>query len=71
MVEATEAIWGDKELPTDTAVWGSNNIASSTHTVEHQQVPRLFSLDLVSLVASSLVDAREIQKNLVEELLNY
>ena len=81
-----KSIWGEKELPRYTAIWGRNGNHSlqkkydETNAAEKDSASDLpgfssisgdFSLDLVALTAPSLVDAREIQSNLVEELLNY
>ncbi len=59
-----KSIWGEKELPRFTAIWsrGKQNSAGVSGT---------FSLDLLAVMAPSVVDAREIQNKLIQELLEY
>jgi hypothetical protein len=77
-----KSIWGEKELPRYTAIWSSpkenyNEDKSGEQDDSFAVLPGLssingpFSLELVAISAPSVVDAREIQINLVEELLNY
>lgn len=71
-----KSIWGDKQLPAYTAVWSTNMPCSGTRTntskTEREGFSSSsFSLQLVVLTASSVVDARQMQSKLVTELINF
>lgn len=94
-----KSIWGEKELPSYSALWsrnenkktlqqGSDHVLrlgrpkecnefqtreqySSGSLPGSDSISGPFSLELVALSAPSAVDAREIQNDLVNELLNY
>lgn len=59
-----KSIWGDKRLPVYSALWNSLDDDESSPTLP-------FTLDLVALTASSVVDARQVQSNMVEELKEF
>ena len=81
-----KSIWGDKQLPVFTSIWSNNsdstedetntkiwltprNNKNQNHTALSLQSQ--FSLELVALTASSTVDAREIQNDMLHELKEY
>ena len=73
-----KSIWGEKELPRYSAIWsrgdGMNRddafwVGGPKDTESIQD--HLSSLELVAVMAPSVVDAREIQNKLVKELLGY
>lgn len=71
-----KSIWGEKELPRYTAIWGRSKKKEYKEKKAAEQdsfssISGPFSLELVALTAPSVVDAREIQNNLVEELFSY
>ena len=59
-----KSIWGEKELPRFTAIWSQGERNSVDFGGS-------FSLDLLAVMAPSVVDAREIQNKLIQELLEY
>ncbi|KAG7363626.1 hypothetical protein IV203_026987 [Nitzschia inconspicua] len=74
-----KSIWGDSQLPTFSAIWGETVTPcdrSPDHNYDSTSIDTTpfghsFSLDLVALTASSLIDARRIQSGLVEQLERY
>uniref|UniRef100_A0A7S0TBP2 Uncharacterized protein n=1 Tax=Pseudo-nitzschia delicatissima TaxID=44447 RepID=A0A7S0TBP2_9STRA len=75
----SKSIWGEKELPRYTAIWsrneinrqGCDNVVWLGGPQQTEQDASSSSLELVAIMAPSVVDAREIQNKLVQELLSY
>jgi hypothetical protein len=82
-----KSIWGDKQLPVFSAVWSSNDdiydrISENDSTIclgdGAERLPGAspplqssFSLDLVALTASSMVDARHIQNEMANQITSF
>lgn len=81
-----KSIWGDKQLPVYSAVWTSNNglnldeadannnnmgEVAAPHHLSAAAASSCCSLDLVTLAASSLVDARQIQNDMVAKISEF
>jgi len=78
-----KSIWGEKELPRYAALWSTHHQGPTGgvrwlgrpggggvgRPDRHSAAP--FSLQVVALAAPSVVDAREIQKDLLDELCGY
>lgn len=62
-----KSIWGEKELPRCTAIWSTGEKDSSGLSLNGGS----FSMDLLAVMAPSVVDAREIQNKLIQELIEY
>ena len=59
-----KSIWGEKELPRFSSIWSQGEQNSTEGSGN-------FSLGLLAIMAPSVVDAREIQNKLIQELLEY
>jgi hypothetical protein len=81
---ANKSIWGDKQLPVFASIWSNNDSTNDKTANKIWLTPRRnnddnttlslrsqFSLELIAFTASSLVDAREIQNDMVSELKEY
>jgi hypothetical protein len=60
-----KSIWGDKQLPVYAAVWSSNR--QGLHATDGSS----FTLDVVGLTASSVVDARQVQEDMINRVVEY